>query len=524
MGRDSDVPAPRPRKGLDREHPIDPRRSDGEPARRSLLLSAELERSPSSSHPVYAVSKGKFPGATNRISPRGPGSVLPAIEAGDPQMRIGLYLGRHAGEGGGMAVYARELLLGIVRLLEDPANDSIEIVAYGDDTVLTREIEEEIAISPVLSQDMDAWDFRSASSYFRPLPNGARCRVVLCRLSRGGGHRLRMLLDQLFLPLRFGIDRLTVVHSLANVALIAARGVRLATVHDLYQAWPPSAETVGGAERKRLVPSLYRALYRMQFRRLDHVVTDTPSVANEIVGRYGYDRARITSIPLGLDHVVASFAKCPPQPDRFERRSEEIMRATRLEPGYLLYVGGLDPRKNLRRALRAYRDAGSAYTLAIRTGDPVSSVIDEELGADTGSVRLVPWISRDEWPYLLLNAAVLYVPTLAEGYGLPAAEALALGVPVVSGPLEIYGAGSVSHHVCNPSLERSIADALTAAIDEAARAAPAGRGERPRDMPQQTLGLERLRRLREGRARPRTFRDTAADTLALYNSASVRYR
>lgn len=99
---------------------------------------------------------------------------------------------------------------------------------------------------------------------------------------------------------------------------------------------------------------------------------------------------------------------------------------------YLLFVGSIDPRKNLSAILAAYRLSGLALPLLIAGPDgwhaaPILADI-----AATPGVRRLPYQARGAMLGLMRGARALVFPTLAEGFGLPVIEAMALGTPVLT--------------------------------------------------------------------------------------------
>jgi glycosyltransferase involved in cell wall biosynthesis len=144
---------------------------------------------------------------------------------------------------------------------------------------------------------------------------------------------------------------------------------------------------------------------------------------------------------------------------------------------YVLAVGTLEPRKGIDVLVEAMRGLDVPLVLAGQPGwgglDPVA------LAGDDVEVRMLGRVPDPELAAVLRGAAVLAVPSLAEGFGLPVLEAMAAGVPVVhsDAPALVEVAGGAGR--CVP---RGNATALTAALREVlsspgrgARLADAGR-------------------------------------------------
>lgn len=112
---------------------------------------------------------------------------------------------------------------------------------------------------------------------------------------------------------------------------------------------------------------------------------------------------------------------------------------------YVLYIGGFDPRKNMRRAVEAFARLHARYGAddGVRATELwIACNLDNAaagdmlnyargLGAD-GKVRLTGFVEDDQLPALYQKARCLFFPSLYEGFGLPVLEGLACGLPVAS--------------------------------------------------------------------------------------------
>ncbi|HQH26027.1 MAG TPA: glycosyltransferase [Oligoflexia bacterium] len=397
-------------------------------------------------------------------------------------MRVGIYLGRHAGGGGGIAVYARSLVAELFRLLERQRSDEVELVFYGAKSLFEPALLDELELAPVLFAAKGVDLFFGAASCFRVLPNGAKCRVLIRFLPESFSRYADLLLDQMLVPVLLLRDRVHVLHSAANYGIIAARAAQVVTVHDLYQAWPIESAALKRAQSGCVKPwtaltrMYYRALFAWQFRRVSHVVTDCEEVAAEICRRYKFDRGRISTIPLGLDHSFERFFALGKERGKFDGENAAWLQRNELEPGYVLVFASSDPRKNMARTLEAWLALPEKLrnrTLVLKANSArAKSAAERQLGVvpHAGCWKILPWSAREEMPFLYWNAAVVLVPTLAEGFGLPAVEALACGSVVVSGPHEeLAGRRDLAGRLflCEPEELKSISQALVSALEEA---------------------------------------------------------
>jgi GT2 family glycosyltransferase len=148
-----------------------------------------------------------------------------------------------------------------------------------------------------------------------------------------------------------------------------------------------------------------------------------------------------------------------------------------LEPGFVLFIGALQPRKNLLRLLEAYarvRDARAEMPLLVLAGDAKQD--EDELGARIAELGLEQHVRRIGYVQgegalrdLYAAAGVFAFPSLYEGFGLPVAEAMATGTPVLTSDTtalpEVAGGAAV---LANPLDVASIADGLARLLDDEA--------------------------------------------------------
>jgi glycosyltransferase involved in cell wall biosynthesis len=168
----------------------------------------------------------------------------------------------------------------------------------------------------------------------------------------------------------------------------------------------------------RIGVSVFRASLEAIERHAAVVLCSSQATLDDVAfAGIGSDRLRL--VPLGVDVDEAT-------PDEVAR----VRRVYRLPERYLLFVGTVEPRKNLRRL-------ASALTLL---DDPLPLVVAGaegwgEIGLDTASsasIRFLGLVPSDDLGALYAGAHVFCYPSEREGYGLPVLEAMAQGVPVVT--------------------------------------------------------------------------------------------
>ncbi|MDT7570378.1 MAG: hypothetical protein QOE05_552 [Actinomycetota bacterium] len=231
-----------------------------------------------------------------------------------------------------------------------------------------------------------------------------------------------------------------------------ARGV--VAVHDLSYLRHPDTVSAASARYRELVPrSLARAAV---------VVTPTATTASHLQEAYDV-RAPVVVTPLGVGEQWAN-----PRP------LDDATRARLgLPSSYLLFVGTLEPRKDLRTLLTAHRLVPDAPPLVL-VGPPGWG---EHL--DVSGCITPGFLDDDLLPSVVAGAAALVLPSRDEGFGLPVLEALRAGTPVVASDLpvlrEIGGEVVTYAEAGDPAaLAAALQQVLDAPGDPAPRRAHAG--------------------------------------------------
>lgn len=228
----------------------------------------------------------------------------------------------------------------------------------------------------------------------------------------------------------------------------------VATVHDLFPLSRPDWFT------RRGVRLMSRALRRVRDR-ADAVMVPSSVVAEECVA-HGFDPDRLQVVPWGSAPVEVA----PGHVDALRRRYG-------IDGPYVLFVGTVEPRKGLPVLADALARVGRAR-LALVVAGPAGWAVDTDrhLAAVPGPVIRTGFLPTADLDALRAGASVCCLPSWAEGFGLPALEALAAGAPLVtsSGTAmeEVVGDAAV---LVAPGRPDRLADAIRTVIDDADLAA-----------------------------------------------------
>ena len=279
----------------------------------------------------------------------------------------------------------------------------------------------------------------------------------------------RIAWEQAAQPLELRRARADIHHSLSYALPLAWAGRSVLTIYDLSFLRFPHLFNRGNR--------LYKALLtRLSARRADRIVTISEHGRAEVVELLGVPPERVAVAYPGVDE---RFAPLP-------RAEVEAFRARAgLPRRCILYLGTLEPRKNVAALVRAYatlrREQELPHKLVLAGGvgwqaSPIYALV-EELGLRDDV--LFPGFVTAEEQVLWYNAADLFAyPSLYEGFGLPPLEAMACGVPVVASdraslPEVVGDAG----RLVDPERPGALAEALGAVLgDSAARERMAAAG------------------------------------------------
>jgi glycosyltransferase involved in cell wall biosynthesis len=264
-----------------------------------------------------------------------------------------------------------------------------------------------------------------------------------------------------------GLPGADVVHAPTPLAPPRRRTPLVVTVHDAVPWTHPGTLTPRGV-------AWHRTAIGTAARQADRIVVPTHAVAAELSAYVsGLREERLVVIGEGVPDALLR-----PPPDAAER-------AARLDlpDAYLLSLATLEPRKGLDVLLRALADPAAPDLPLVLVGQPGWGGVDplamaRDLGLAEGRVRVLGRIPDADLAVVLPGAAALAAPSRAEGFGLPALEAMAAGVPVVTSDAPALvevggGATTVVPRDDPPALARALAEAADPAV-RAARAA-AGR-------------------------------------------------
>jgi glycosyltransferase involved in cell wall biosynthesis len=336
----------------------------------------------------------------------------------------------------------------------------------------------------------------------RPLPPSVRVTVSRWRAPR-------MLWMQTMAPRMLRQCQADVAHFTNGMVPIASPVPTVVTIHDMSLTMYPRYHPV-----RRVL--LNRPLVDLAARRADAIITVSQSAKRDITRLYGVDAERV--------HVVHEAAA--PCFRRIVAPAElaRVRERYRLPARFILYVGTIEPRKNLPQLIEGFarrRRSGDLPHQLVCVGPYgwLSRQIEGQIeGLNVGGAIHFPgYVPFEDLPALYTLAEMFVFPSLYEGFGLPVIEAMACGAPVITGYVsalaEIAG-GAVEH------VGRLDAEALGDAMVSLARS-------RDRREQLSILGLHRARAFSWNRAARETlnvYRQTVAGRVAARVPAPAAYQ
>ena len=196
-------------------------------------------------------------------------------------------------------------------------------------------------------------------------------------------------------------------------------GRAVVTIHDLGYKHFPQAHNAGQRAYLDLTT-------RYSAARAALVLADSQATANDLSHFYSTSAAKIRAVYPGVEGDSYSSAKSD---------TEAVRAKYQLPARYFAFVGTLQPRKNIKRLILAFRwwqeahaDSDTALVLAGAKG----WLFDDSWLAGADKVRVTGYIDEADKRGLLAGAIALVFPSLYEGFGFPVLEAMHCGAPVIA--------------------------------------------------------------------------------------------
>lgn len=280
------------------------------------------------------------------------------------------------------------------------------------------------------------------------------------------GIKSTLLRSSFFLSAGLVLEQIDIFHGLdqAGIPFFFKKGKCVVTFHDVIALVLPET-----------FPLKYRLVFQVGFsairRQADMVIVPSESAREDVVRYLKVDQGRIVIIPYGCEERFRPVG----DPERFEA----VRRKYGLPERYVLFVGVLQPRKNVATLLRAF-----SLLVVEKLGQDLKLVVAGESGWGLTEIRKMVGslglqdrvvfagsIEDEDLPDLYRGAHLFVYPSLYEGFGLPILEAMACGIPVITSNIssmpEVAGDAAV---LVDPRDPEGLASAMASVLtDEALR-------------------------------------------------------
>lgn len=249
------------------------------------------------------------------------------------------------------------------------------------------------------------------------------CRIECCRWFKNAWYKC--LWSVFPVPYHFFFPSQADITQFFNFAVPpGVRGKRITVIHDMaYRSCP---QTVHKKTRIWLELNLKKSC-----RHADHILTVSEFSKKEIMKYLRVPEKKITVVPNAVDHAVY-------HPGYTESQIRQARDRFRIEKDYFLYLGTIEPRKNLERLIGAYAklcrkmEHVPQLVLAGQKGWLCERIYEKASRLDMGNrILFTGYVSEKDSPVLMCGAKAFLFPSLYEGFGMPPLEAMACGTPVI---------------------------------------------------------------------------------------------
>jgi glycosyltransferase involved in cell wall biosynthesis len=227
------------------------------------------------------------------------------------------------------------------------------------------------------------------------------------------------LWEQFRLPRLAKKYKIDLLHSPANIAPLFYRGKSIVHIHDLCFIVNPQWYSFS-------FRTLYNLIVPRIAQRATKVVTNSNNSKNDLIQYFGLPAERVSLVYWAVDDTFLAEQRPQTEPTIVPKED------------YILYVGSLEPRKNINMLIEAFEDLRS-QNLQIKTKlvliggeSPLFAAVRLRAKRFGDDVIFKGFVRDDELKSYYRHASLVVYPSLYEGFGLPPLEAMASGAPVVT--------------------------------------------------------------------------------------------
>ena len=230
----------------------------------------------------------------------------------------------------------------------------------------------------------------------------------------------KLLFDYLYVPIWSRRNKLDIVFFPKSTISFFVKAKKIVTVHDLAYFMP-------SLRAYTLLDTLFmRRMIKNSCKRADKIIAVSENTKMDIFNILGINEEKIKVIYEAADEKYKVINN--------EGRLSEIKEKYNLNREFILFTGGITPRKNLIRLIRAFNNIPDkiSHDLVLTGGKGWNNKKELELIEQNKKIKRLGFIPDEEMPYLYNLADFFVYPSLYEGFGLPVLEAQACGCPVIT--------------------------------------------------------------------------------------------
>jgi len=242
-----------------------------------------------------------------------------------------------------------------------------------------------------------------------------------------------------------------------------ATGKKVAMIHDMaYKSYPLTVD--------KKTRAWLELCMKKSCRHADHIVTVSDFSKREIIHYLHVPKEKISVVPNAVDHAIYHA-------DYTEKQIQKVLGKYQVQREYFLYLGTIEPRKNLERLLDAYEKLYQKrkrtvhmpqLVLAGKRGWLCEGIYEKARKLNAGKkILFIGYVEPQDSPVLMCGAKAFVFPSLYEGFGMPPLEAMACGTPVIASNVsalpEVVGDAGI---LVNPHSEEEIFQAMQVLLED----------------------------------------------------------
>ena len=234
--------------------------------------------------------------------------------------------------------------------------------------------------------------------------------------------RVPFFYNHVYVPYVLKKYKLDLYHNPANIIPLLYNKASVITVHDL--AIYKNADWFPGKQSFNL-----KLLMPYSFKKAKKIIAVSQSTKNDLIELFKIKQQKISVIPEGVEDYK-----------KVKINEDEIKSEIKFNNSYFLFIGTIEPRKNINSLLKAFKEFVEKtnnkkikLVMAGKKGWKYEQIFKLMSDLDLGDqIKYLGYVSLEEKIYLLKNAFCFIFPSYYEGFGLPVLEAMNLGVPVIT--------------------------------------------------------------------------------------------